>query len=109
MDKEQIKPNMKVVDTHDHAVGTVDRIEGDIIDLARKDFADGLHHFVPLAAVKQVDGDTVIVEPGVATTVEAVTASIEYAHAHPAVSSRIGALFGVSGHGTGFGGSGIGD
>lgn len=108
-DATEIKSRMGVADTNGLHVGIVDHVHDDIIELAREGFADGLHHFVPLAAVKTIDDDRIIVEPGVATTVEAVSAALSYARAHPVGARRGAALFGTSGHGTGMGGSGIGD
>lgn len=36
-------------------IGTVDRVEGDFIKLARNDSPDGQHHWVPLSWVERVD------------------------------------------------------
>jgi hypothetical protein len=102
---QEIKPEMKVVDTQGKHIGTVDHIEDDIVGLTREGFADDLHHFVSLAAVMKIDGTSVVVEPGQATTIEAVAGAIRYARRQSPVGE---ALFGTSGHGTGDGGSGIG-
>jgi len=102
-----IKEQMEVVDINGQHIGTVDHIEGDVLKLSRSGFTDELHHFVPLAAVRKVEGGRVHVEPGKATTVEAVAAAVSYARAH--ARGRRDQLFGTSGHGTGMGGSGIGD
>ncbi len=40
-------------------VGTVDKVEGDQIKLTKNDSPDGFHHFIPLAWVESVDGNTV--------------------------------------------------
>lgn len=103
-----IKENMEVVDTNGQLIGTVDHVEGDVVKLTRSGFSDELHHFVPLAAVRKVEGNRVHVDPGKATSVEAVAASVSYARSHRARGRR-DHLFGTSGHGTGMGGSGIGD
>lgn len=108
VDTSQITRDMEVVDTNGHHIGKVDHVQGDIVELSRSGFADGLHHFVPLAAVKEVHENRVLVDPGKATTVEAVAAAVNYARSHPAFGRR-DPLFGTSGHGTGMGGSGIGD
>lgn len=109
LDTQQIKANMEVVDTNGQHVGTVDHLQGDIVELTREGFTDGLRHFVAIAAVKGLQGDKLLVEAGEATTVEAVAAAIDYARAHRTTSSLGVGLFGTSGHGTGSGGSGIGD
>ena len=106
---QQIKQHMVVVDTQGQHIGTVDQVEDYVVELTREGFADGLHHFVPLAAVRKIDGNNVIVEPGHATTIEAVAGAVGYAHSHPAGAQRMDPIFGTSGHGTGMGGSGIGD
>ena len=40
-------------------IGTVDHVEGDQIKLTRNDSLDGFHHFIPVAWVESVDGNTV--------------------------------------------------
>ena len=40
-------------------VGTVDKLEGDMIKLTKNDSPDGNHHFIPLDWVESVEGDTV--------------------------------------------------
>ncbi len=40
-------------------IGTVDHVEGDRIKLTKNDSPDGQHHYIPLAWVKSVDGNTV--------------------------------------------------
>ena len=40
-------------------IGTVDAIEGERIKLTKSDSPDGLHHYIPLAWVKSVEGNTV--------------------------------------------------
>lgn len=107
-EKQQITKQMEVVDTNGQHIGTVDHVEGDIVELERSGFTDNLHHFVPLAAIQKVEGNSILVESGTTTTVEAVTASINYSRSHASVTNR-SPLFGTSGHGTGMGGSGIGD
>lgn len=106
---QQISQDMKVVDTQGKEVGIVDHIEDDVVGLKRQGFADGLHHFVSLAAVMKIEGNSVVVEPGQATTVEAVAGAIQYARNHASIVSSGSPIFGTSGHGTGDGGSGIGD
>ena len=110
---QQIKPNMKVIDTEGKHIGIVDHVEDDVVGLTREGFADDLHHFVTLAAVMKIDDDTLVVEPGQATTVEAVVNAIRYARRRaPAALSgdpifgTMGGVpvFGTTGRGTGDGG-----
>jgi hypothetical protein len=42
----------------DH-VGTVDKVEGDMIKLTKNDSPDGFHHYIPLAWVERVEENTV--------------------------------------------------
>lgn len=102
---EKIKKDMEVVDSGGQHIGTVDHVDNDGVGLTREGFADKLHHFVPLAAVTRIDDGKVIVEPGHVTSVEAVEGAILYARRRPRKNPPV---FGTSGHGTGFGGSGIG-
>ncbi len=104
----QIKPNMTVIDTAGKHIGIVDHLQDDVVGLTREGFSDGLHHFVSLAAVMKIDGDTLVVEPGQATSVEAVAGAILYARRRSPEALSGGPVFGTSGHGTGDGGSGIG-
>ncbi len=103
---QQFKPGMKVIDTQGTQIGVIDHVQDDVVGLTREGFADDLHHFVSLAAVMKINGDSVVVEPGQATTIEAVAGAIQYARLR---SPTTAAIFGTSGHGTGDGGSGIGD
>lgn len=108
VEARHIKPGMAVEDTQGRHIGTVERVHDANVDLARDGFVDQLHHFVPLAAVTAVEPNRLIVEPGHATSVEAVIAAIDYARAHASDIGNDSTLFGSSGHGTGMGGSGIG-
>lgn len=101
---DQIKPDMEVIDTRGVRVGIVDHVQEDGIGLTHAGFADDLHHFVSLTAVTKIDGNTVIVEPGHATTIEAVAGAISYARRNSATIGTRGAIFGTS---TVSGGSGI--
>lgn len=104
----EIKPAMTVTDTMGLHIGTVDHVDENAVGLTRDGFADDLHHFVALAAVRRVEGNDVVVESGQATTIEAVAGAILYARRRSASLSSGEPLFGTSGHGTGVGGSGIG-
>ena len=47
---------MEVIGTCGHKLGTVDRIEGNSIKLAKNDpKANGMHHWIPIAWVESVD------------------------------------------------------
>lgn len=54
MDASQIREHMKVVGADGRAVGTVDRIEGDKIKLAKSGSPDGQHHYVAVADVADI-------------------------------------------------------
>lgn len=101
---KQIKSGMEVVDIEGRHIGTVDHVDDDGVGLTREGFADDLHHFVSRAAVRKIDGDKIVVEPGQATTIEAVAGAILYARRR---SPKQPPIFGTSGHGTGSGGSGF--
>jgi len=60
-DVQDIQEDMKVI-ANDGAtvVGVVDRIEGELMKLTRKDSPDGKHHFLPLDRVETVQDDTVL-------------------------------------------------
>lgn len=63
MDGSKIKEHAEVVGADGVHVGTVDKVEGDRIKLTRRDSGqgrhEGHHHFLPLALVADVEGDTV--------------------------------------------------
>ncbi|WP_417590449.1 DUF2171 domain-containing protein [Parasphingorhabdus sp.] len=101
---QQIKAGMEVIDSEGRHIGIVDHVDKDAVGLAREGFSDNLHHFVPLAAVLKIDGRKLVVEPGHATTIEAVEGAILYARRRSPAQPPI---FGTSGHGTGSGGSGF--
>ena len=102
IDAMRIEPGMEVADTNGRHLGTVERVESDRVALSGEGFDDNLHHFVPLAAVTEVGSGRVMVEPATATTTEAL------GH-HDVVVETDTPLFGTSGVGTGFGGSGRGE
>jgi len=55
MDASQIKEHMDVVGSDSEHVGTVDKVEGQRIKLARKDpSAGGEHHYLDLSKVSSV-------------------------------------------------------
>ena len=55
-----IKARAKVVGSDGLPVGTVDRLEGDRIKLAKNDpQADGFHHFLAVASVATVNGNSI--------------------------------------------------
>ena len=55
MDASQIKEHMDVVGSDNDHVGTVDKVEGQRIKLARKDpSAGGEHHYIDLSKVSSV-------------------------------------------------------
>lgn len=61
-----IRPHMEVYGSDGLLIGTVDHVDGDTIKLARKDQADGRHHFVPLTSVARVDAHVHLTTTGAA-------------------------------------------
>lgn len=55
----EIKQHMNVVGSDGTRVGTVDRIEGDRIKLARSDSGEGGHHYLGKHLVDRVDAEQV--------------------------------------------------
>lgn len=56
----QIREQMKVVGSDRQPVGTVDKVEGDRIKLAKNDpLAQGQHHYIPADWVERIDGQQV--------------------------------------------------
>ena len=106
-DKQQIKPGTSVVDTNGKTVGVVGQVTDDSVILTAEGFNDGLHHFVPLAAVKGLQDGKLLVEAGEESSTEAVAGAAEFSRSTAGSGGGDG-LFGTSGHGTGFGGSGSG-
>jgi hypothetical protein len=62
-DRSNIKEHAEVVGADGVRVGTVDRLEGERIKLTKDSSGQGSHkghhHFIPLALVAAVDGNTV--------------------------------------------------
>lgn len=60
MQQTNIREHMKVIGSDRQPVGTVDRVEGGRIKLAKTDpQAKGQHHFIPTDWVERVDGNDV--------------------------------------------------
>lgn len=60
MQTANIRERMKVIGSDRQPVGTVDKVEGDRIKLARNDpQARGQHHYIPGDWVERVEGDQV--------------------------------------------------
>ena len=56
-----IREHMKVMGSDEQLVGTVDKVEGDRIKLAKNDpQAGGKHHYIPTDWVESVEGDEVL-------------------------------------------------
>lgn len=58
----QVREHMTVVGSDEEQVGTVDRVRGDRIILAKGDGADDSHHSIGCAMVDRVEGDRVILD-----------------------------------------------
>ena len=57
----QIREHMEVKGSDGQHIGTVDRVEGDRIKLAKSDkAAGGQHHFMNLSAIKEVKDGCVV-------------------------------------------------
>lgn len=54
MDASQIREHMKVVGPDGRHLGTVDRIEGNRIKLAKSDSKDGQHHYLEMSDIDGV-------------------------------------------------------
>ena len=50
-----IRQHMEVISSDGKTVGVVDRVEGDAIKLTKGSCNDGMHHFLPLSMVGNVD------------------------------------------------------
>lgn len=123
LNESDIRDHMEVTDSAGAHVGTVDHVEGGRIKLARRDSADGQHHYLATSDVERVDGDRLVLRQGVSATAGSgassnaamsdaqIAAASEY---HTGSDSPLGGasetpLFGTSGTGTGMGGSGKGE
>ena len=51
----QVEEHMEVVDARGWRVGTIDRVDGDRITLAKEDSPDNRHHMIPASMVASVD------------------------------------------------------
>ncbi|MEZ5654767.1 MAG: DUF2171 domain-containing protein [Sphingobium sp.] len=58
-EKLRIKEHMEVADCNGQHVGTVDKVENDMIVLTRTDSTDGRHHSLPLDCVDKIDDNRI--------------------------------------------------
>jgi hypothetical protein len=58
----QIREHMDVVGSDEQSVGTVDKVRGDRLILARSDSPDGQHHSIGCAMIDHVEGDKVYLD-----------------------------------------------
>lgn len=56
---QDIREHMTVIDDNGQPVGTVDRVEGSNIKLARNDSPDGEHHLISADLIDSIEGDQV--------------------------------------------------
>lgn len=68
-EKWRIKEHMEVSDSAGQHIGTVDKIEDDMIVLTRTDSTDGQHHRLPIDAVEKIEDNRVYLKVGMAATV----------------------------------------
>lgn len=126
-EKLRIKEHMEVTDAAGQHLGTVDEVDGDTIKLTRSDSGDGAHHYVPFDSVDRIEDNRVYLKAGAAAPQPRVAEQMrqtgvqqpfnsaegtinpnEYSSHRPSNTGSQPPLFGTSGHGTGFGGSGVG-
>lgn len=127
-EKLRIKEHMEVADANGQHIGTIDEVDGDTIKLTRSDSTDGQHHFIPFDAVDRIDDNRVYLKVGAVAEARSLegqqqsgTQQAFGSQGHinpneysPSTSGAPGSaasdqpLFGTSGSGTGFGGSGAG-
>ena len=109
-EKWRIEEHMEVVDSGGRHVGTVDHVDGDQIRLTKSDSPDGVHRYVPVAAVDNLENNRVVLKDGTTPMSEAEIAAASRYRDHGAGARGGGSpLFGTSGTGTGMGGSGRGE
>lgn len=109
-EKWRIEEHMEVVDSGGRHVGTVDHVTGDQIKLSKSDSTDGVHRYVPVAAVDNLESNRVVLKGGATPMSEAEIAAASRYHHHAAgAPGGESPLFGTSGTGTGMGGSGKGE
>lgn len=58
-EKLRIKEHMEVADSNGQHVGTVDKVENDMIVLTRTDSTDDQHHSLPLDSVDKIDDNRI--------------------------------------------------
>ncbi|MDQ4421382.1 DUF2171 domain-containing protein [Sphingobium sp. DEHP117] len=63
-EKWRIKEHMEVTDSSGQHLGTVDKVEDDMIVLTRSDSSDGQHHRLPIDAVEKIDDNRVYMKTG---------------------------------------------
>jgi len=73
MKHSEIKKDMKVIGADGVPIGTVDRITGDRIRLAKRDSGQGRHkghnHYIDLSLVAEIEGETVRLSADATTAV----------------------------------------
>lgn len=70
-DPSSIREQMKVIGSDRQPIGTVDKVEGGRIKLAKNDpQAKGKHHFIPTEWVESVDGQQVVLKQSAQDTVQ---------------------------------------
>ena len=71
--KNRVKKNMELIGADGVHIGTVDRVTGGRIRLVKNDSGEGLHHghnhYIDLALVADIEGQTVRLSAAAATAV----------------------------------------
>lgn len=101
----EIREHMEITDANGQRVGTVDAVEGDMIKVTSGDAPDSLHFQLPVSTVEKVEGDRIWLKAG--TFLPKAAPAGLHTHSHHGGGGE--KLFGTSGHGTGMGGSGVGN
>ena len=125
-EKWRIKEHMDVTDATGRHVGTVDKVDGDMLVLTRKDSADNRHHEINIDYVEHIKDDRVALKAetplpeglftadysqGTRPGVQAGGVRTDSYAGNVTTTSTTGTnetsqVFGTSGLGTGMGGSG---
>jgi len=63
-DKWRIKEHMEVMGSDGQHLGTVDKVDGDVIKLTRSDSADGRHHVVSADQIDRVEDNRLYLKIG---------------------------------------------
>jgi hypothetical protein len=63
-DKWRIKEHMEVMSSDGQHLGTVDKVDGDVIKLTKSDSSDGQHHTVSAEQIDRVEDNRLYLNVG---------------------------------------------